>query len=146
MNRRHVVGLLGLSLTAAACGFSVPAPAKIAFGHARCARCGTILYGMEGAAQAVSKDGAVRYYDDLGCMATDPEALRGRAQLYVQMAGSRGWARVEDVTFAAPPNKETAHGYGYLPYPEEEARRIAPDKWARGWSDLVAELARKPAK
>ena len=76
-------------------------------------------------------------------MATDPEALKGQAQLYVQMAGSKGWARVEDITFAAPGNVRTAHGYGYLAYPEEESRRIAPDHWARGWSDLVKELAKK---
>jgi hypothetical protein len=128
------------------CGGSVPAPLAVSLGHSKCAKCGRALYTLEGAAQAVFRDGTVRYYDDLGCMATDTEAIRGASQLYVQMAGARGWARVEDVAFAKPPDKETAHGYGYLPYPEDEARRVAPDRWARGWSDLVAELGKKPAK
>ncbi len=58
------------------------------------------------------------------------------------MAGGKGWARVEDVTFAAPPGAKTPQGYNYLAFPEEESRRLAPDHWARGWHDLVSELAR----
>ena len=69
--------------------------------------------------------------------------VKGQAQLYVQMAGAKGWVRVEDITFASGPGALTARGYGYLPYPEEEARRLSPDHWARGWHDLVRELAAK---
>jgi len=143
MNRRAFVGAMGVAMAGAMCGGSVPAPQGISLGHTTCARCGSILFTLEGAAQAVYQDGSVRYYDDLGCMATDPEALRGQAQLYVQMAGMKGWVRVEDITFAASSGAQTARGYGYLPYPEEESRRLAPDHWARGWSDLVKELAAK---
>ena len=98
---------------------------------------------LDAAAQAVYTDGTVRVYDDLGCMATDPEALRGPAQLYVQMAGGKGWVRVEDITFASPPGAQDAAGLQLPRVPEEESRRLAPDHWARGWSDLVTELARK---
>jgi hypothetical protein len=143
MTRRVFVGAFGVALAGAMCGGSVPAPQGLSIGHSKCAKCGNTLYTLEAAGQAVYQDGTVRYYDDIGCMATDPEALKGEAQLYVQMAGSKGWVRVEDITFAAPRNAQTARGYGYLAYPEEESRQIAPDHWARGWSDLVKELAKK---
>lgn len=142
MNRRQFLGAAGLALAGTMCGGQVPQPQGVALGHAKCAKCGNILFELEGTAQAVYQDFTVRYYDDLGCMATDPVALRGDAQLYVQMAGLKGWARVEDITFAKPGTVRTARGYGYLPYPEEEARLIAPDRWARGWQDLVRELAK----
>jgi hypothetical protein len=144
MNRRAFVGAMGMALAGAMCGGRVPAPQGVALGHATCAKCGNILFTLEGSAEAVYPDFSVRYYDDLGCMATDPVALRGQAQLYVQMAGSKGWVRVEDITFAKPGTVQTARGYGYLPFPEEESRRVAPDHWARGWNDLVKELAKKP--
>ncbi|MEK6631141.1 MAG: hypothetical protein AABY89_10445, partial [Acidobacteriota bacterium] len=87
------------ALAAVSCSSSVPAPQSIALGRATCARCRSIINGLEGAAQAVFPDGTVRSYDDLGCMATDPAALKGDAQLYVQLAGGRGWVRVEDIHF-----------------------------------------------
>ena len=125
------------------CGQSVPAPHAIELGRSACAKCRNVISSLDAAAQAANADGTARLYDDLGCMATDPVALRGAAQLYVQMAGGKGWARVEDVTFASPPGTKTPQGYNDLACPEEESRRQAPDHWARGWNDLVTELARK---
>ena len=145
MNRRQVLTVLGLAAASTMCGRNVPSPQAPSLGHSTCAKCNGIIYNTEGIGEAVYPDGSVRFYDDLGCMATHPEALRGTAQLYVQMAGGRGWTRVEDINFAKPPNAQTARNYGYLAYPEEEARQIAPDKWARGWTDLVNELAKAPA-
>ncbi len=121
----------------------MPAPQAIELGRSTCAKCRSVITSLDAAAQAAGPDGTARLYDDLGCMATDPVALRSAAQLYVQMAGGKGWARVEDVTFAAPPGSKTPQGYNYLAFPEEESRRLAPDRWARGWNDLVSELARK---
>ena len=143
MNRRTFVGMLGLSLAGAVSCRGVPAPAGVSMGHTKCAKCGGIIFSMEGIAQIAYADGTARYYDDLGCMATDLAARSGQGQKYVQLAGGKGWARVEDVAFASSPTTVTARGYGYLAYPEEEARQIAPDHWARGWDDLVAELSKK---
>jgi hypothetical protein len=134
---------VAMGMLAAGCGQSVPSPQAIDLGRSTCAKCRSVITSLDAAAQAAGADGSARLYDDLGCMATDPAALDGAAQLYVQMAGGRGWARVEDVTFAAPPGAQTPQGYNYLAYPEEESRRLAPDHWARGWRDLVSELARK---
>jgi len=131
------------ALALAACVQSVPAPQAVQLGTSTCATCKSVVSSLDAAAEAVYPDGSIRIYDDLGCMATDPQALRGSAQLYVQLAGGKGWVRVEDITFASPPGAKTPQGFNYFAYPEEESRQLAPDHWARGWHDLVSELARK---
>ena len=130
-----------IALGLAACTQSIPAPRPVELGKTTCAKCRHVVSSLDAAAQAVYADGTARIYDDLGCMATDPEAVRGQAQLYVQLAGGKGWVRVEDITFASPPGTRTPQGFNYLAYPEDEARQLAPDGWARGWQDLVRELA-----
>ena len=141
--RSGLLAVVTLALVAVGCGQSVPGPQEIELGRSTCAKCRNVISSLDAAAQAAYTDGTARLYDDLGCMATDPEALRGAAELYVQMAGGKGWARAEDVTYASPPGSKSPRGYNYFAYPEEEARRLAPDHWARGWNDLVSELARK---
>jgi hypothetical protein len=141
--RPSVLAVATLALVAFGCGQSVPGPHAIELGRSTCAKCRSVISSLDAAAQAAYTDGTARLYDDLGCMATDRAALRGAAELYVQMAGGKGWARAEDVTFASPPGSTSPQGYNYFAYPEEEARRLAPDHWARGWNDLVTELARK---
>ena len=141
--RPSVLAVATLALVAFGCGQSVPGPHAIELGRSTCAKCRSVISSLDAAAQAAYTDGTARLYDDLGCMATDRAVLRGAAELYVQMAGGKGWARAEDVTFASPPGSTSPQGYDYFAYPEEEARRLAPDHWARGWNDLVTELARK---
>ena len=141
--RPALLAILALAFLASGCGQSVPGPHAIELGRSTCAKCRSVISSLDAAAQAVYTDGTARLYDDLGCMATDPVALRGSGELYVQMAGGNGWARAEDVTFASPPGSTSPQGYNYFAFPEEESRRLAPDHWARGWNDLVTELARK---
>jgi hypothetical protein len=143
MTSGRVLLVMLVAASAWACSQGVPSPRAVELGTATCAKCRQVVSSLDAAAQAVYNDGTVRVYDDLGCMATDPEALKGMAQLYVQLAGGRGWVRVEDITFASPPGARTPRGFNYLAYPEEESRQLAPDHWARGWGDLVTELARK---
>jgi hypothetical protein len=138
--------VVALAIVAHGCGQSVPGPHAIELGRSTCAKCKSVIASLDAAAQVAYTDGTARLYDDLGCMATDPVALRRGARdlyLYVQMAGGKGWARAEDVTFASPPGSHSPQGYNYFAFPEEESRRLAPDHWARGWDDLVTELARK---
>lgn len=136
------LAVVALVLSGAGCGQSVPGPHAIELGRSTCAKCQRVIASLDAAAQAAYGDGTARLYDDIGCMATDPNALRGGGELYVQMAGGKGWARADDVTFASPPGLTSPRGYNYFAYPEEESRRLAPDHWARGWNDLVTELAR----
>ncbi len=90
--------VLLLALVCSACGPSeVPAPRAVALGRDTCALCRQTITSLDAAAQAVFSDGTTRVYDDLGCLATDRATLRRGGQLYVQFAGGKGWARVEDV-------------------------------------------------
>jgi hypothetical protein len=129
---------------AASCGSSVPAPRPIRLGVEVCAKCRHTIQTLDAAAEVVYMDGRVRVYDDLGCLATDAAALAGDGQFYVQFAGGKGWARVDDVHFASPKDLTSPQGYNYFAYTQDEASRIDPAGWARGWADLVAELGRRP--
>ena len=142
MTHRTLLAAVVAALAAAGCAQSVPGPHPVELGRSTCAKCRSVIASLDAAAQLARSDGTARLYDDLGCMATDPVALRGGGERYVQMAGGKGWARVEDVTFASPPGSKSPQGYNYFAFPEEESRRLAPDHWARGWNDLVTELAR----
>lgn len=137
-----IAGLLSLTALCA-CGPSVvPAPREIALGRDACVQCRQTIGTLDDAAQAVFADGTSRVYDDLGCLATDRATLRRGGQLYVQFAGGKGWARVEDVHFASPKDRQSPRHYNYFAYTQDEAQRIDADGWARGWGDLVAELNR----
>ena len=129
---------------AVACDSTVPAPRPIRLGQDVCAKCRQTIQTLDAAAEAVYTDGRVRVYDDLGCLATDAAALAGSGQFYVQFAGGKGWARVDDVHFASPKDRTSPRGYNYFAYTQDEASRIDPAGWARGWNDLVAELGRRP--
>ena len=143
VTRARLLVIVALVLASASCGQTVPGPRAIDLGRSTCAKCRHVISSLNAAAQVAYPDGTARLYDDIGCMATDPAARGGSGELYVQMAGGKGWARAEDVTFASPAGAASPQGYNYLAYPEEESRRLAPDHWARGWHDLVTELNRK---
>jgi hypothetical protein len=133
--------LLALAFTS--CGApEVPAPRAIALGKDTCALCRQTITTLDAAAQVVFADGTTRVYDDLGCLATDRATLRRGGQLYVQFAGGKGWARVEDVHFASPKDHPSPRGFNYFAYTQDDASRIDPKGWARGWGDLVDELNR----
>ena len=141
--RTRLLVIGALVLASAACGQSVPGPHAIDLGRSTCAKCRHVISSLDAAAQVAYPDGTARLYDDIGCMATDPAARGGSGERYVQMAGGKGWARVEDVTFASPAGATSPQGYNYFAFPEDESRRLAPDHWARGWNDLLTELSRK---
>ena len=143
VTRARLLLIGAVILAACSCRQSVPGPQAIDLGRSTCAKCRHVISSLDAAAQIAHADGTARLYDDIGCMATDPAARGGPGELYVQMAGGKGWARAEDVTFASPSGATSPQGYNYFAYPEEESRRLAPDHWARGWNDLVTELNRK---
>lgn len=137
-----VTPVLALALFVS-CGGSVPGPHPIALGKDTCAKCRNTITSLDAAAQIVHADDRVVFYDDLGCLATDTAALKGGGQFYVQFAGGKGWARVEDVHFASPKDHTSPQGYNFFAYTQEEAREIDPNGWARGWQDVVGELGRR---
>jgi hypothetical protein len=137
-----IAALLTLTLLGACGPAVVPAPRAIVLGSDTCVQCRQTIATLDAAAQAVFADGTTRVYDDLGCLATDRATLRRGGQLYVQFAGGKGWARVEDVHFASPKDRQSPRRYNYFAYTQDEAQRIDAAGWARGWGDLVAELNR----
>ena len=80
--RPAVFAVVTLALVAAGCGQSVPGPRSVDLGRSTCARCGHLISTLDAAAQVAYPDGTARLYNDLGCMATDQVALRGRGELY----------------------------------------------------------------
>jgi copper chaperone NosL len=80
-----------------------------------------------------------RFYDDIGCLATDSRQAMGGAR-FVHADG--GWAAAETVFFARPPGESTPMGYGIVAFQSrEQAAARDPRGKARTWKDLVAELA-----
>jgi hypothetical protein len=140
-----VLTLALASVLSLSCGGSVPGPHPIALGTDTCAKCRNTITSLDAAAQIVHADDRVVFFDDLGCLAIDKTALEGGGQIYVQFAGGKGWARVEDVHFASPQDRTSPQGYNFFAYTQEEARSIDPNGWARGWQDVVAELSRRSA-
>jgi hypothetical protein len=91
-------------------------------------------------AQWVVPGEETRFYDDIGCLATDswPEATGGAR--FVHADG--GWAAAETVFYARPPGESTPMGYGVVAFQSrEQAAARDPRGTARTWGDLVAELA-----
>jgi hypothetical protein len=138
------IAAAAVALAMGSCETSVPAPRPIVLGRDICAKCRHTIESLDAAAQIAYTDGTTTVYDDLGCLATDTAVFGRGGQFYVQYVGGKGWMRVEDMHFASPPDRQSPRGYNYFAYTQDEASRIDPNGWARGWDDLVAELNRQP--
>jgi copper chaperone NosL len=128
--------VVSLSLS---CGRRSPAPEPVPVGQVNCARCSMLVSREAQSAEWVVPGEETRFYDDIGCLATDSWRAAGGAR-FVHADG--GWAAVETVFFARPPGESTPMGYGVLAFRsrEQAAARDQRGK-ARTWRDLVAELA-----
>lgn len=82
-----------------------------------------------------------RFYDDIGCLATDAPPHAQRGALFVHVDGAR-WARAESAFYARPPDQSTPMGYGFVAFTDrrEAAARDRQGK-AHTWEELVRELA-----
>jgi copper chaperone NosL len=86
-----------------------------------------------------------RFYDDIGCLATDPWKPSGRSARFVHVG--RSWFPAESVFYARPPALSTPMGYGMAAFATREAAAASdPAGRARTWQDLARELrAARPA-
>ena len=121
------------------CGRRSPAPEPVPVGQVNCARCSMVVSREAQSAEWVVPGEETRFYDDIGCLATDSRQATGGAR-FVHADGR--WAAVETVFFARPPGESTPMGYGVLAFRsrEQAAARDQRGK-ARTWKDLVSELA-----
>ena len=65
-----------------------------------CARCGMLVSSEADSAQWVASGEEARFYDDIGCLATDDWSPSGRSARFVH-AGGR-WVPAEGALFARP--------------------------------------------
>jgi hypothetical protein len=120
------VGILALiALGGAACrggGDDVSPPA---YGTATCAACGAVIGDPAFAAQYRLADGAVKSFDDPGCLF---DALRAEAHapalIRFRDHGGDAWLVAPDVWFARTPST-APHGSGWAVYPSFAAAQDA---------------------
>jgi copper chaperone NosL len=86
-----------------------------------------------------------RFYDDIGCMATDPWNAPGRTARFVH--AGRSWLPAESAFYARPAALSTPMGYGVAAFATREAAAASdPAGRARTWMELARELrAPRPA-
>jgi copper chaperone NosL len=110
-----------------------------------CARCGMMISSETQSAEWVAAGEETRFYDDIGCLATDAWSAGEGGARFVHADGAR-WAPAESVFYARPANVSTPMGYGVVAFSsrEEAAARDRQGR-ARAWSDLAAELRSEPA-
>jgi copper chaperone NosL len=65
-------------------------------------------------AQWVAAGEETRFYDDIGCLATDRSAPSARNARFVHAEGS--WLPAERAFFARPPGVSTPMGYGFVAF------------------------------
>lgn len=89
------------------------------------------------AAQSREPGQATRFFDDLGCLASDTGARTERTARYVRLA-SGGWATTEAAHFAKSADAKTPMDHGILAFATaDEARAADRDKRGRTWPELV---------
>src|SRR5262249_47278150 len=128
---RWVVAAVSLPL-AIACRRSLE-PRTIPVDRVSCSNCGMLISSVANAAEAVFSDSDPRYYDDVGCMASDRISMREPFDLWVEVDGGTGWKRAREAYFARPADARTPMGYGVLAFSSLEKAR-ARDREGRVWS------------
>jgi hypothetical protein len=80
-----------------------------------------------------------RFYDDIGCLATDPWSAPGRSTRFVHVG--RSWSPAETAFYGRPSSPSTPMGYGVAAFATwEEAASLDREGRARTWQELVQEL------
>jgi hypothetical protein len=93
-------------------------------------------------AQWVASGEETRFYDDIGCLATDDRARSGRNVRFVHADGD--WLPVERAFFGRPRDGSTPMGYGFFAFPDRRSAESRDrDGRAFTWAEVGSELARK---
>jgi copper chaperone NosL len=90
-------------------------------------------------AQWVAAGEETRFYDDIGCLATDPWTPPGRNARFVRAQGRS--VPADGAFFARPHGTSTPMGYGVVAFADRR-QAAARDRQGRalGWTELVSEL------
>lgn len=133
----RLVALLGF----AACQSGPPVPVALPLDKAHCARCGMLVSEEKSGAQMVFSRRDPLFYDDLGCLFADEQALQGGGIPYVQVEG-KGWVHAQTAFYARPPGVRTPMNYGFVAFNTESAARASDAHGAaRRWPEVLAVSA-----
>lgn len=110
MTRRDLLLLLLLL----GCDTTAPGPTDPVWGKQPCAHCMMLISERAPAAQLITKSGARRFFDDVGCMAEwldrNPDAA---ALAWVGSADHKGWQSATSAHFVD--GQRTPMDYGFVP-------------------------------
>ena len=89
-----------------------------------------------GSGQIVFGHDDTRFYDDIGCLASDWNRRADTAAAFVFVGGD--WSDARGASFARPAGARTAMGSGFVAFPTAAAARAADrDGRAFTWDDIV---------
>ena len=126
------------------CGDRALRPEPVPVGQVACSRCGMLVSRGDQSAEWIAEGEEPRFYDDVGCLATDPWSAPGRNARFVHVG--RTWAPPETSFFARPSNASTPMGYGVAAFAtRKEAASRDREGRAWTWQELVRSLRTRPA-
>lgn len=100
-----------------------------------------LISSAANAAEALAPGEETRFYDDIGCLASDPAAGRPGVRRFVQEADAAGWLDADAAYFAFSESVSTPMAHGVLAYASEPKARAADrDGRARTWADVVRSM------
>ena len=127
----------------AGCGDRALRPEPVPVGRAACTRCGMLVSREDQAAEWIAAGEEPRFYDDIGCLATDGWRPPGRSARFVH--AGRTWSLAESLFYARPPDASTPMGYDVVAFAtREQAASRDREGRARSWEELTRELRRPP--
>jgi nitrous oxide reductase accessory protein NosL len=97
------------------CTAQARSPEALPVDRVECARCRMLISSETGGGEIVSSSEDTRFYDDIGCLASDWMAHRDNARAYVRLAGGR-WSEAEAASYAQPTGVQTAMGSGFAAF------------------------------
>jgi hypothetical protein len=94
------------------------------------------------AAEVVFASGETRYYDDIGCLATDGRIPEGKRQAWVRSDGGNRWTRAEEAFYARLAAPRTPMGYGFHAFATKAgALRADPGRPVLSWEQVRRRAA-----
>lgn len=133
---------IALAFATAACGSGRLEPVPVPLDRASCASCGMLISDRRTAAEAVFAGEDPRFYDDIGCAASDRALPPAKTQVYVPSENGTRWIRAEAAYFARVSDLRTPMGYGLAAFDSRsQARAQDRDGRARTWNEIRSELS-----
>ena len=134
---------IAIALLTAACGSGGLGPVPVPVDKASCAVCGMLVSDPRTTAQAVAAGEDPRFYDDIGCAASDRTLPKTGTRVYVAAGDGTRWIGAEEAYFARVQDLRTPMGYDFAAFfSRSQAEKHDREGRARSWAELRSELSR----